>query len=110
MIPDGNNVYGIITAPQGLQPVLRAVEEVVTGGRASIYRSQFNGSETLPLQLESADFESDHLDNGVHHLFNGGVDGLARRSNLLCSPVVGVAVPVGHRTLLRGVRQSATRS
>jgi hypothetical protein len=59
MIPEGNNVYGIITAPQGLEPVLRAVEQVVGEGRASIYRSQFNGSETLCLRSESADFESE---------------------------------------------------
>ena len=75
MIPEGNNVYGIITAPQGLEPVLRAIEQVVGGGRASIYRSQFNGSETLRLRSESADFESDPLDDGVQHLFNGGVGG-----------------------------------
>ena len=75
MVPEGNNVYGIITAPQGLEPVLRAIEQVVSGGRASIYRSRFNGSETLRLRSESADFESDHLDDGVQHLFNGGVGG-----------------------------------
>ena len=75
MVPEGNNVYGIITAPQGLEPVLRAIEQVVSGGRASIYRSRFNGSETLRLQWESADFESDHLDDGVQHLFNGNVGG-----------------------------------
>ena len=75
MIPEGNNVYGIITAPQGLEPVLRAVEQVVTGGRAYIYRSQFNGAETLHLRSETAEFESDHLDDGVQHLFSGGVGG-----------------------------------
>jgi hypothetical protein len=75
MIREGNNVYGIVTAPQGLEHVLRAVEQVVGGGRASIYRSHFNGSETLRLRSESADFESDHLDDGVQHLFSGSVDG-----------------------------------
>jgi hypothetical protein len=75
MIPEGNNVYGIISAPQGLEPVLRAVEQVVGGGRAYIYRSQFNGSHTLRLRSESADFESDYLDDGVRHLFSGGVGG-----------------------------------
>ncbi len=75
MIPEGNNVYGIITAPQGLEPILRAVEQVVGAGRASIYQWQFNGSTTLHLRSESADFESDHLDDGVQHLFSGSVGG-----------------------------------
>ena len=74
MPPAGNNVYGIITAPQGLEPVLRAVEPAVKEGRAHIYRSQFNGAETIHLGSETADFESDHID-GVQHLFCGGVDG-----------------------------------
>lgn len=75
MIPEGNNVYCLITAPQGLQPVLRAVEQVVGGGRAYIKRSGFNEAETLRLRSESADFESDYLDDGVQHLFSGGVGG-----------------------------------
>ena len=75
MIPEGNNVYGTITAPQGLEAVLRAVQQVVSGGRAYINRSQFNGAETLHLRSESIDFESDHLGDGVQHLFSGGVDG-----------------------------------
>jgi hypothetical protein len=75
MIPEGNNVYGIITAPLGLEPVLRAVEHVVSEGRAYIYRSQYNGAGTLHLQSESADFNSENLDDGVQHLFNGGVGG-----------------------------------
>ncbi len=75
MIPEGNNVYGIITAPQGLQPILRAVEQVAGSGRAYIYRSQFNGAETLHLRSESVNFKSDYLDDGIRHLFNGGVGG-----------------------------------
>ena len=75
MIPEGNNVYGIITAPQGLEPVLRAVEQLLVGGRAYIYRSQFKAAETLRLQSESADFETDHHDDGFQYLFNGGVGG-----------------------------------
>jgi hypothetical protein len=75
MIPERNNVYGMITAPQGLERVLRAVEPVLTGGGAHIYRSHFNGAETLHLRSETADFESDPLEGGVQHLFNGGVGG-----------------------------------
>lgn len=75
MIPKGNNVYGVITAAQGLEPALRAIEQMVTGGQAYIYRSQFNGAETLRLRSVTADFDSDHLCDGVQHSFNGGVDG-----------------------------------
>ena len=75
MIPEGYNVYGLITTPQGLRPILRAVEQVVGRGHAYIKRSGFDGAETLHVLSESADFESDYLDDGVEHLFNGGVGG-----------------------------------
>src|SRR5262245_3957030 len=75
MLPEGNNVSGLITAPQGLQPVLRAVEQVVGEGRAYIYRSQFNRAETLHLRTGSACFDSDHRDDGFQHFFSGGVGG-----------------------------------
>jgi hypothetical protein len=74
MTSEGNNVYGLITAPQGLQPVLRAVEQAISGGRVYIKRSGFNGAETLRIRSESADFETDSL-GGEEHLFNGGVGG-----------------------------------
>lgn len=75
MIPEGNNVCGLITDLQGLQPVLRAVEEVVGVGQVYIKRSRFNGAETLHLRSESAEFDSDYLDVGMQHLFSGGVGG-----------------------------------
>jgi hypothetical protein len=75
MIPEGNNVYGLITAPHGLEPVRRAVEQSVSGGRIYIHRSQFNGAETLHLRSVSAYFDSDRLDDVAKHLFNGGVGG-----------------------------------
>jgi len=75
VIPEGNNIYGLFTAPDGLQPVLRAIAQVVGGGRAYIKRSGFSGAETLYLRSESADFESDHLDEGAQHVFNGSVGG-----------------------------------
>src|SRR5438046_351073 len=62
MLPEGNNVYGTVTAPLGLEPVLRAMEHVVGGGRAHINRSRFEGVETLKLRLESACF---HATSGV---------------------------------------------
>lgn len=75
MLPEGNNVCGTITAPQGLQPVLRALGHLVDGGRAYIYRSQFNRAETLHLRSEAVDFDSDQLDDGIQHSFSGGVGG-----------------------------------
>src|SRR5947209_5496900 len=75
MIPENDNVYGIFTARHSLEPVLRAIKEVVAAGRVYIYRSQFNGAETLHLESETAQFESEPLDGGVEHLFSGGVSG-----------------------------------
>ncbi|WP_020471921.1 hypothetical protein [Zavarzinella formosa] len=74
MTPEGNNVYGHITAPQGLLPILHAVEQTVRGGQVHIKRSGFNGAETLRIRSELADFETDSLGGG-EHLFNGGVGG-----------------------------------
>jgi hypothetical protein len=75
MKSDGNNVYGLVVAPQGLAPVLQAVRRVIGDGTASIYRSHFNGAETLRFSTESVDFESTPLENGTEHLLNGGVGG-----------------------------------
>jgi hypothetical protein len=75
MIPEAYDIYGLITAPQGMLPVLRAVRHLAAGGQASIYRSGYNGAETLRLRSDGVEFESDPLKDGVHHLFNGGVGG-----------------------------------
>lgn len=75
MIPDSNNVYGTLTALRGLQPVSNAINAAVAGCRASIYRSQFNGAETLHVRSESAEFDSDPLKDGAKHPFNGAVGG-----------------------------------
>jgi hypothetical protein len=75
MIPEANNVYSIITAPEGMEPVLRAIKGLAAGGRASIYQSGYNGAETLRLRSDRVDFESVPLEDGVQHLFNGGVGG-----------------------------------
>lgn len=72
---DTNNVYGIIMAPEGLEPSLQAIKHLVPGGRASIYRSGYNGAETLRLCSQRVEFESDPLEDGVQHLFDGGVSG-----------------------------------
>lgn len=75
MIPDPNNVHGVITGRHGLNPVLGAVKRLVgSGGRATLYRSGFDGAETLEFVTESAEFESTAL-RGGEHLLNGGVCG-----------------------------------
>jgi hypothetical protein len=79
MIPDSNNVCGIVTAPNGLQPVLKAINTAFADCRAYIKRSQFNGAETLHVRGESIDFDSDPLSEESKHLFNGGVGGAPQR-------------------------------
>jgi hypothetical protein len=75
MIPDGNDVYGQVTAPMGLELVLQAVRRVTGEGKGHLYRSQFSGATTLRFSTENVDFESTPLDDGRQHLFNGAVGG-----------------------------------
>ncbi len=70
-----DNVYGVITAEQGVRHVLRAVEHLFAGGRTSVNRSSDHGAETLRLRSDQAEFESEPLADGVQHLFNGTVGG-----------------------------------
>src|SRR4051812_31600854 len=72
---DFDNVYGHFVAPQGLDPVLRAVRRLVGEGQASVYTSQFDGAQTLRFSTDAVDFESTPHDGGTRHLLNGGVDG-----------------------------------
>src|ERR1700722_17243285 len=75
-MPDGNNVYGPVIAPQGLQPILRAMMPLVGEKRAYIYRSQFIGAVTLTISTDTADFGSTLLEYGSRHLLNGGCAGV----------------------------------
>ena len=78
MIPKTNNVYGQIVAPDGLRPVLAAVEELLGPGCASLFRSRTsNASETLRIRTDAADLESLPLPGGIEHLLNGAVGGSA---------------------------------
>lgn len=74
-VPEGNNVYGHIVSPDGLQPILQVARRLVGDGRASIYKSQFNGAETLRFTTETVDFESAPLEQSGRHLLNGGIAG-----------------------------------
>jgi len=71
---DGNNVYGHIIIPDGLAPVLHAVRDVQGVGKASIYLSGFDESESLILSSELIDFRSEPLEPG-RQMLNGGVAG-----------------------------------
>lgn len=76
MLPDANNVYGHVVAPQGLAPVLAAVRPLSTGGRALLNTSGYDGTTTLHLETETLDLATTPLGGG-RHLFNGGVAGTA---------------------------------
>src|SRR5262249_19215858 len=69
-------VYGHIVSPQGLGPVLRAVQPLAVGGRAWISVSGYDGTRTLHVETDSLDFSTDPLGED-RHLFNGGVAGTA---------------------------------
>ena len=75
LLPDGNNVYGTVVAPDGMQPVLESVQRLVGKDNAYIYVSGYNGASTLHFSTQRCDFESTPLDDGSQHLLNGGVAG-----------------------------------
>lgn len=76
MIPDGNNVYGHVEAPRGLEQVLAAIQPLATGGRVWLKTSGYDGTTTLHLETDALDFATTPLGRGSH-LFNGGVAGSA---------------------------------
>ncbi len=74
--PGSNNVYGLIApASNDLRPLLEVLRPLADGGKLYIYKSGFNGAETLHLRTESADLESEPLEETGVHLFNGGIAG-----------------------------------
>jgi hypothetical protein len=74
-VPRHNNVYGQVIAPDGLRPVLGAVEATVGPGCASLFRPRAGGAEVLRIRTDAADFESLPLPGGMEHLLNGAVAG-----------------------------------
>ena len=75
MTPEGNNVYGQIKAPMGLEPVLEAVQRATKEKTGHLYKSQFTGETTLRFSTENFDFGSTPLDEAHQHLLNGAVGG-----------------------------------
>jgi len=67
--------------------------------RASIYKSQFNGVETLHLSTDAVDFESTPLEDGSRHLLNGGVAGDS-------NDVVGFVTAVSRLLTEAGIQHS----
>lgn len=72
--PDDDNVAGLLNAPRGLATVAAAVGRTFGQDLVSVYRSGFDGTETLRVRTASAEFETTHL-GGDEYLFNGGVGG-----------------------------------
>ena len=76
-VPQHNNVYGQLIAPDGLRRVLVAVEDAIGPGCASLFHARAGGTETLRIRTDAADFESLPLPGGMEHLLNGAVAGPA---------------------------------
>ena len=75
--PQTNNVYGQIVAPDGLRPVVAALEKVLGPGCVSVFNPRPGAPEVIRLRTDVADFESLALPGGMDHLFNGSVAGSA---------------------------------
>lgn len=74
-VPDGNNVYAVLTA-HGLTKVERAAKHALGRDAVSVYRSAYDGGDTLKVRTESAYFETTLL-GGDEYLLSGGVGGSA---------------------------------
>jgi hypothetical protein len=74
MISKGNNVYGSLFAPDGLEIILDVIKPLLHDGKVYIYTSQFNSAKTLRLRSKNVDFGSEPLENNKH-LLNGFVYG-----------------------------------
>jgi hypothetical protein len=71
-----NNVYGQLVAPDGLRPVLVALEKLLGPGQASLFRSRSTSTiETLRIRTDAADLESLPMPGGIDYLLNGAVAG-----------------------------------
>ena len=70
-----NNVYGQIVAPDGLRPLVVALEKALGPGCVSVFSPRPGAPEIIRLRTDAADFESLPMPGGMDHLFNGSVAG-----------------------------------
>ncbi|HEX7449120.1 MAG TPA: hypothetical protein VF306_16320 [Pirellulales bacterium] len=99
MIPDGNNVYGVVQAPKGLWPLWRALQDAFGDGAARWRKSGYDGHEIIQFETEWASFETEPLGSG-EFLFNGGVGGSAADAERLVSQLSSVLNEAGVKHVL----------
>lgn len=76
-LPPANNVYGYLYSKTGLPDVAKVLRNYLglSEKQIYIYRSQFNGNETLKIKMETCELETQSLKEGDKWLFNGAVAG-----------------------------------
>lgn len=76
-LPITNNVYGFLYSKTGLRNAAKVFRDYLglSEKQAYIYKSQFDGNETLKIRTEAYEFETQSLKEGDKWLFNGAVAG-----------------------------------
>ena len=76
-LPIANNVYGFLYSKIGLRDAAKVLRNCLglSEKQAYIYKSQFDGDETLKIRTEVYEFETQSLKEGDKWLFNGAVAG-----------------------------------
>ncbi len=76
-LPPANNVYGYLYSKKGLRDVAKVLRNYLglSEKQIFIYRSQFDGNETLKIRMEMCELETQSLKEGDKWLFNGAVAG-----------------------------------
>ncbi|MEL4895770.1 hypothetical protein [Crocosphaera sp. Alani8] len=76
-LPITNNVYGCLYSKVGLRDVAKVLRDFLglSEKQAYIYKSQFDGNETLKIRTKAYEFETQNLKEGDKWLFNGAVAG-----------------------------------
>jgi hypothetical protein len=76
-LPPVNNVYGYLYSKTGLRDAAKVLRNYLglSEKQIYIYKSQFDGNETLKIRTETCEFETQSLKEGNKWLFNGAVSG-----------------------------------
>ncbi|TYQ28208.1 hypothetical protein [Pseudanabaena sp. UWO310] len=76
-LPALNNVYGYLHSKTGLRDIAKVLRNYLglSEKQIYIYRSQFDGNETLKIRMETCELETQSLEEGDKWLFNGAVAG-----------------------------------